>query len=111
MKESYARADDGNAGYVRLGREKLDPLHRGQEVREAFNYTPSDPCVSERMPDDSVVEGWTATTEEFFKRLEALALDILEAIQIGLRLEGEQEGLFTKSHSLIGKGRNATTLR
>lgn len=110
VKKQYGRPKDyekeGNTGYVGPGIELLDPTSKA-EIREAYNVTPH---VEEKMifPDKEVPE-LRKHSLDFFAKCRAAALDIMEAIAKGLKLQDTQ--FFERTHKFIGKGPNATTIR
>ncbi|XP_046556650.1 proline hydroxylase buaE-like isoform X2 [Haliotis rubra] len=103
VKETCARNKSiGNHGWVGLEVEKLNPDRPAGDLKECFNFTPSE---DGSWPSDS----FRSTFFSFFSDCKQLSMRVLDVLSIGLKLENKN--FLSECHDLIGRKGCPTTLR
>ncbi|XP_067675218.1 uncharacterized protein [Haliotis asinina] len=103
VKKSCARNKSiGNHGWVGLEVEKLNPDRQAGDLKESFNFTPSE---EGSWPSDI----FRSTFFSFFSECRQLTMRVLDVLSIGLKLE--DKNFLSECHSLIGRKGCPTTLR
>jgi len=107
LKKQYAK-NKAVFGYVGVQEEKLD-ISKYPGYKEVFNISGCflNAIESDQWPDTLSPE-FSTTVKAFMHKCKALALNILDILAIGLKLDKD---FFRKCHSLIHKDGNYTALR
>ena len=108
LKNNYTSKYRSIFGYVGIQEEVIDPS-KYPGYKELFNLSGEFVYSEEdsNLPDD-ISPNFSVTIKSFMEKCKNLALNILDILAIGLKLEPEY---FRKYHSLIHQKGNHTALR
>lgn len=106
-KQTYARPADteGNHGWVSLERERLNPDRPYADLKEAFNYEPTEkrPMPSKEVPE--IADHF----QQLYSHCRQLSKRVLDLI--GLALDIKEVSFLRDCHKMIGEKGNRTMLR